>query len=249
MKASMPDYSGTHIDPQGTGAALSKNDLLSKFKEQLTADGNLNAEQVEGVGTLTELFKKVQEAKEALPDSLNPTRSEEKPIKIDPNQAKTFWDRLYGGVDFNWENSTGYYPDGLGIIFTGGYKITDNAGVNLEVNTLVNAGEIGWTGDEGFQPKFIANYSAGANLDHRIWKIFYAGMGVEVIVNTIEAPPVRFYDKIQNPKYTLGVPLILKAIVPIAGSKSTSIELRYDFNSQNNVKPKFDFQVGFLIGR
>ncbi len=249
MKSAMPDYSGTHADAAGGGiSSFDKDALLAKFKETMGSQGLLSQEQLAGAESISELFKAMKEAKKALPDSLKPELGSE-PIKLNTQSSERFWDRLYGGIDFDWENSTGYYPDGLGITATGGYKISQNAGLNLELSSIFNASRFGFRDDKRFESTLISNYTAGANVDHRIWKVLYGGVGAELIINQIEAPSGRLLHELKNPKYTLGVPLILKAILPVGGSKSTTLELRYDLNSKNNIKPSFDFKVGFLIGR
>lgn len=259
-------YSGTQLDPGAGQPAYSREALLGKLQEKLEADGLLSSRQIEEAKGIGDLFKGVRQARKAAKDSLNNIadpasaqklkqkkasagRSKEKPVKINSKSAKRFWDRLYGGVNFDWENSTGYYPDGLGITFTGGYHISDDSGLNIEAETLLNGSKMGFSEDLRFKSTLVSNYSLGANIDYRLWKIFFAGMGAELIVNTIETPALQFYDALGHTDYTWGLPLTAKAILPIGGSKSTQVQFSYDLNSKHNIKPKFDFSVGFLIGR
>ena len=247
MKASLPDYSGTQLDKSIDPSSLDVNSLLQSFKESLSAQGLLSDEQIEKAGSISQLFKNIKEAKDSLPDSLQVDIPKEE--KINKTLAKTFWDRLYGGVDFNWQNSTGYYPDGLGLTLTGGYELTDNSGLNIELSTLFNGSEMGFSEDLRFDSKLISNYTLGAILDHKIWKIIYGGLGANVIANTLEAPATQLYNDLQNIDYTLGIPVVLKVLVPVTGMGKTNIEFRYDLNSKNNIKPAFNFKVGYLIGR
>lgn len=257
MNPKMADYSGTHIDPNLDASGLGQSNLMGMLQEKLTADGLLTSEQLADVESIKDLFSKVQELKEAVPDSTaqkdenidGKKTKKEKPLKMNSKSSKRFWDRLYGGADFDWENSTGYYPDGLGITLNGGYSISDNSGLTLEFQSVLNASKMGWKEDLRFKSTLVSNYTIGANVDYRIWKVFFAGVGSELIIDNIEAPAEKLYDRLQNTKYTYGIPLILRVLLPVNGLSSTNIEFRYDLNSKNNIKPKFDFKVGFLIGR
>lgn len=247
MKSVMPDYSGTQADQNFNPSEMELSSLLKNFKEDLASTGMLPKEQIEGAESISALFKDLKAARDTLPDSLKVELPQAE--NINKTQTKSFWDRLYGGVDFNWQNSTGYYPDGLGVTLTGGYKITDNSGLNIELNTLFNGSEMGFTEDLRFKEKLISNYTIGANIDHKIWNFIYGGIGAEAIINNLEAPASQFFNEIQNTKYTMGIPVILRLLLPVAAAGTTNIELRYDLNSQNNIKPTFDFKVGYLIGR
>jgi hypothetical protein len=108
---------------------------------------------------------------------------------------------------------------------------------------------MGFSEDLRFDSHLVSNYTFGANIDHKIWKIIYGGIGADMIFNTLEAPGTNLYNDLQNIKYTIGIPLILRVLIPVSGAGNTNLELRYDLNSQNNIKPTFDFKVGFLIGR
>ncbi len=255
MSSAATDYSGTQLDPASEASSYNKEALFGLLQDNLITDGLLSPEQINGAKNISELFKKVQEVKQTAQDSLqsiSETKVEpkkEKPLKINSKSSKRFWDRLYGGVNFDWENSTGYYPDGLGVTFTGGYHISDNSGLNIEAETLLNGSKMGFSEDLRFESTLVSNYSIGANIDYRLWKFFFAGIGSQVIINTIEVPAAQLYDALENTKYTMGIPVMLKAILPIAGGKSTQVQFSYDLNSQSNIKPKFDFKVGLLIGR
>jgi len=247
MKSSLPNYSGTQLDKSIDPSDLDVNSILSKFKENLTSQGLLTEDQIESANSVSELFKNLKAAKDTLPDSLQVKVPEIE--RINKAQTQSFWDRLYGGVDFNWQNSTGYYPDGIGVTLTGGYKVTDNSGLNIELTTLFNGSEMGFSEDLRFDSHLVSNYTLGANIDRKIWKIFYGGIGADVIFNTLEAPATNLYNDLQNIEYTLGIPVILRVLIPVTGAGNTNLEFRYDLNSQNNIKPPFDFKVGFLIGR
>lgn len=252
MKPRLPDYSGTQLDPNMNASNFDQSKLLDMLQKKLSADGLLTTDQLKEAKNVKELFAKLQEVKEEVRDTTseaNKKEAKEKPVKVDSKSSQRFWDRLYGGSDFAWENSTGYYPDGLGVTLNGGYHISDNSGLTLEIQTIFNASKMGWAEDKRFESTLVSNYSVGANIDYRIWKIFFAGIGSELIINNIEAPAPELMKRLENPKYTFGIPLIFKVLLPIAGSNTTNIELRYDLNSKNNIKPKFDFKVGFLIGR
>ncbi|NEN24026.1 hypothetical protein G3O08_11000 [Cryomorpha ignava] len=252
MKPQMADYSGTQLDPNMDASSFSQTKLLDMLQNKITADGLLSPDQVNGVKNVKELFAKLQEVKQEVSDTTSQAdkkEAKEKPVKIDGKLSKRFWDRLYGGGDFDWENSTGYYPDGLGVTLNGGYHISDNSGLTIELETVFNASKMGWANDKRFESTLVSNYTLGANIDYRIWKIFFAGVGSEFIINNLEAPAEELIDRLENSKYTFGVPLIFRVLLPISGANSTNIEFRYDLNSKNNIKPQFDFKVGFLIGR
>ncbi|NEN25011.1 hypothetical protein G3O08_16035 [Cryomorpha ignava] len=252
MKPQMADYSGTQLDPKMNASSFSQTKLLDMLQKKITADGLLSPDQVNGAKNVKELFAKLQKVKQEVNDTTsqaNKKETKEKPVKIDGKSSKRFWDRLYGGADFDWENSTGYYPDGLGVTLDGGYHISDNSGLTIELQTVFNASKMGWANDKRFESTLVSNYTIGANIDYRIWKVFFAGIGSEFIINNIEAPAPELIQRLENPKYTFGIPLIFRVLLPISGANSTNIEFRYDLNSKNNIKPQFDFKVGFLIGR
>jgi len=108
---------------------------------------------------------------------------------------------------------------------------------------------LGWVEDYRFDNTLIANYTVGANIDYRVWKFIFIGAGIDGIANNIEAPSERLLNELKNDQFTIGAPLIIRLLLPIAGANSTSVEFRYDLNSQNNIKPTFDFKIGILIGR
>ena len=251
MNPRLPDYSGTQLDPNMNPSSFDHSKLLDMLQKKISDDGLLTSDQLNEAKNVKDLFSKLQVVKEER-DTTNQAfekGKKEKPIKVDSKSSQRFWDRLYGGSDFAWENSTRYYPDGMGITLNGGYHISDDSGLTLELKTVFNASKMGWTEDKRFESTLVSNYSVGANIDHRIWKIFFAGVGSEFIINNIEAPAAELMQRLENPRYTFGMPLIFKVLMPIRGSNSTNIEFRYDLNSKNNIKPQFDFKVGFLIGR
>lgn len=256
------DYSGTQLAPTGMPNVYDPKALLEKVQQKLKADGILSTEQIENAKNITQLFKKVQEQKQAVLDSLNrlsdtagelakgkKKKQKQKSVEINSKSAQRFWDRIYGGVNFDWENSTGYYPDGLGINLTAGYHISDDSGLNIETQAILNGAKMGFSEDLRFESTLVSNYTIGMNIDYRLWKFLFAAVGSEIIINTIEAPALQTLEALEHTKYTLGVPLILKALIPISGLNSTTLSFSYDLNSQNNIKPKFDFTAGFLIGR
>jgi len=114
---------------------------------------------------------------------------------------------------------------------------------------VVNASRLGWDRDYRFDNTLIANYTLGANIDYRLWKFIFLGAGLEGITNNIEAPTERIFNELENDRFTIGVPVILRFLLPVAGTNSTTLELRYDLNSPNNIKPTFDFRLGLTIGR
>lgn len=245
-----PDYSGTQLDPAFDPTTISPANILSDFKDKLTKGGVIPEGMAESASSFTELLSNLKQwrADSLGLDSVPKNELEELP-ETDGNNGKRFKDRLYGGLDFNWKNETGYYPNGLAVSVLGGYKVTDNSGLALEFMSLFNGSKLGFGGGEGFNSTLVSNYSIGANIDHRVWKIFYMGIGAEMIVNEMNHRAERIFKDLNDAEVMLGIPLILRAILPIAGSKSTTIELRYDLNNKNNIKPSFDFRVGFLIGR
>jgi hypothetical protein len=250
MGAMMPDYSGTHGEAGFLKPGFDKTEFIENIKRGLINEGTLSEQELAGVDDVKSIFNKAKEKTKPieLPDSLNIELDQEM-IQIDKVKTQRFWDRLYGGFDFNWENSTGYYPDGLGVTLSGGYKISNNSGLTLEGSSVLNASKMGWNDDQRFNDKLIANYTLGANIDYRVWKFVFLGVGLEGIANNIEASTDRIYNDLKDDSFTIGVPLILRLLLPVAGANSTSVEFRYDLNSQNNIKPTFDFQIGFLIGR
>jgi hypothetical protein len=245
-----PNYKGTQLDAAFDPASINPASILSDFKNKLTKGGVIPEGIADDASTFTELIGNLKQWRA---DSLNvdsvPKGELETLPEVDGNNGKRFWDRLYGGVDFNWMNETGYYPNGLAVSLLGGYKITDNSGLAVEFMSLLNGSQMGFGGGEGFNSTLVSNYSLGANIDHRIWKVIYGGIGAEMIVNEMNHRADKIFKQLNEASVMLGLPLILRAIIPVAGSKSTTIELRYDLNNKNNIKPSFDFRVGFLIGR
>lgn len=251
LKPRMVDYTGTQLDPDIQIESFNQDKILSSLKEKLMADGLFNNNDLSAINNTKELFTKLQELRNDVNDStaIDKQKSkEDKPVKINSKSSLRFWDRLYGGVDFDWQKSTRYFPEGIGIAFKGGYHISDNSGLNLEIETVLDASKIKRTEDKRFETRLLSRYSMGANIDYKVWKLIYLGLGGELATNHFHFTPTEI-TTIEIPEYTVGIPLIFKILLPIATSNSTSIELRYDLNSKNNVKPKFDFKIGFLIGR
>jgi hypothetical protein len=250
MGAMMPDYSGTHGEKGFLDPGFDKTAFIENLKRGLVNDGTFSEQEVEKLTSVEEIFKKTKEKTKPveLPDTLK-IELDNDMVQVDKVKTQRFWDRLYGGIDFDWENSTGYYPDGLGITLSCGYKISNNSGLAIEGSSVLNASKMGWSEDQRFDNTLFANYTLGANIDYRIWKFIFLGAGVEGIANIIEATTDRIYHDLKDDSFTLGVPIILRLLLPVAGANSTSVEFRYDLNSQNNIKPTFDFKLGFTIGR
>jgi hypothetical protein len=233
--------------------SFSKESLLNEFREKFK--GVLPDKLLDDKGKLaniSSLLKELASIQQSVEDSIAKVNGVKEKIKTpdtDRTQAKRFWDRLYGGIDAGAERGTRFYPTGLRITGTGGFNISKNSGFNLELSTVLNGEHLSFNTKEYLYGEIVSNYTAGANLDYRLWKVFFAGAGAELIVNQIEAPVSEFIRQQRYATYTLGVPLIVKAILPVSGKNSTTLELRYDINNKNNVKPLFDFRVGFLIGR
>ena len=122
MKPRLPDYSGTQLDPNMNPANFDQSKLLDMLQKKISDDGLLTPDQLKEAKNVKELFAKLQEVKAEVRDTTNQANEKEKkekPIKVDSKSSQRFWDRLYGGTDFAWENSTGYYPDGDGITLSG----------------------------------------------------------------------------------------------------------------------------------
>jgi hypothetical protein len=233
--------------------SFDKESLISEFKEKFK--GVLPDKLLDDkgkLGNVSKLVKEITSLQQAVEDSIakvNGTKEKIKGPDTDRTQANRFWDRLYGGIDAGVERGTRFYPTGLRITGTGGFSISKNSGINLELSTVFNGEHVRFNTKEYLYGEIVSNYTAGANFDYRLWKVFFAGAGAELIVNQIEAPVGVFIREQRYATYTLGLPIIVKAMLPVSSKSSTTIEFRYDFNSKNNVKPQFDFRVGFLIGR
>ena len=250
MGAMMPDYSGTQGEKGFLDPGFDKTAFIENLKRGLVNEGTFTEKELAGLTDVESIFKKAKEKTkpEQLPDTLK-IELDKDLVQIDKVKTQRFWDRIYGGIDFDWENSTGYYPDGLGVTLSAGYKISNNSGLSIEGASVINASRLGWDEDYRFDNTLIANYTLGANIDYRIWKFIFLGAGLEGIANNIEAPTERLLNELENDQFTIGVPLILRLLLPFSGTSSTSVELRYDLNSQNNIKPTFDFKLGLTIGR
>jgi len=250
MGAMMPDYSGTQGEKGFLDPDFDKTAFIENLKRGLVNEGTFTEKELAGLTDVESIFKKAKEKTkpEQLPDTLK-IELDKDLVQIDKVKTQRFWDRLYGGIDFDWENSTGYYPDGLGVTLSAGYKISNNSGLTIEGSSVVNASRLGWDEDYRFDNTLIANYTLGANIDYRVWRFIFVGAGIDGIANNIEAPSERLLNEIENDQFTVGVPLILRFLLPVAGANSTSVEFRYDLNSTNNIKPTFDFKLGLTIGR
>jgi hypothetical protein len=250
MGAMLPDYSGTQGEKGFLEPGFDKTEFIENIKRGLVNEGTLTEQELEGLTSVESIFEKAKEKTKPieLPDTLK-IELDDDLVQVDKVKTQRFWDRLYGGIDFDWENSTGYYPDGLGVTLSGGYKITNNSGLTIEGASVLNASKLGWNDDQRFNDKLIANYTLGANIDYRVWKFIFLGAGLEGIANNIEATTDRIYHDLKDDSFTIGVPLILRLLLPVSGANSTLIEFRYDLNSQNNIKPTFDFKLGLTIGR
>lgn len=252
LSKGMPDYSKTHLDGAVGGKnAGSSHQSREKLKGQLREMGILSDESIDNANNLSQLF---MEAKEMLSknDSTLTEKGTEKDRKqkgADPVSAKRFKDRIYGGFDFNWQRKNAYYPEGFGLSIIGGYKISSNSGVNLEGMAHISASGMGIVEDIRFDPQLVSHYSLGANADYRIWKFCFVGAGVEGIHNRLPMPQSNMAEHRASHPYSLGIPVIIKALLPTRGGSSTSIELRYDLNHSQNIKPALDFRIGYLIGR
>lgn len=230
-----------------------KEGLLGEVKQKLgglipdnTAGGNND------LGNISNLIGKIGSLKELSTDSLTSgkiDKEKEKQPRTDPVHAKRLKDRLYGGLDVGVERGMNNYPTGMRITGTGGLSLSKNSGLNLEVSSVLNTERLRFNKEEFVHAQVVSNYTVGTNLDYRVWKVFFAGAGADLIVNQIEAPLGDFMWAHRFSTYTLGVPIILKAILPVNSKSSTTVEFRYDLNNKNNIKPQFDFRVGFLIGR
>lgn len=226
---------------------------LQALKESLNAGGLFDEAALSEIKNTSELIAEARERMAELQGS--DTNDEDTKIKksrdpaVDVVKAKRFWDRLYGGMDFSWENPTGYYPKGLSIVLTGGYKVSGDIGLNVEANSILNGSKMGFGEDLRFDATLVSNYSFGANADYRVWKFVFLGAGIETIINNLEAPAQNQFHALKHYDYSFGMPLILRLISPISALGGSNLEIRYDINSKNNIKPKFDLRVGFLIGR
>ena len=131
MGAMMPDYSGTHGEKGFLDPGFDKTAFVENLKRGLVNDGTFTEQELAGLTDAESIFKKAKEKTkpEQLPDTLK-IELDSDLVQIDKVKTQRFWDRLYGGIDFDWENSTGYYPDGLGVTLSAGYKISNNSGTN-----------------------------------------------------------------------------------------------------------------------
>lgn len=249
-------FKGTHVDPSINPESFPE---VNSIKENLTAmagERGLLEEFTGAVGNdgLTGLLGSILTNKQSLDSlsdhSINDAMPHEEYETGDNGLAAVpLKNRLYFGFDFQWVRESNYYPQGLGGMLTAGYRLNPNSGIALELGSSINGARVGLTGDERFSDELISHITVGANVDYRLWRWVNAGIGLEGIHNKLEAPSNQFFEADRWSRNAVGVPAILRILVPAGKGNSTAIEIRYDLIHNNNIKPALDFRIGYLIGR
>lgn len=253
LRAGRKRYEGTHIDPE---VDVSDFSSVSSFKDKLAGiAGEMGLlEDIPGTeldkSSLSDLMKLVLDKKQ-MTDSLMNRQTESEATQPDDHSltAVPLKERLYYGFDVRWLRADTYFPEGVGIVLTAGYRLNKNSGLAVEFGSALNGTELGLGEDDRFSGNLLIHYTLGANVDYKIWKWIYAGIGVEGIHNRLEAPAAQIFESNRWSRNALGVPAFLRILLPAGKANSTAIELRYDLNGKNNIKPTFDLRLGYLIGR